>query len=448
MSGQSVGAERRFGERCEGPWVTQAGLAEGPLSQRYLHPAPLPRRRSMSRLHPREDFSRYARWLELWTPLACPRRNDGRAPQPVRPPGVGPRHAGRGLRAPVRLLRGQAAARVLPAHAASVGAFFAGLMPTLGLLGSLIASVVAFVGVVRGTRASWRASRARLPVFGSVLAAIGSLVMVLVGFLSAFAGLASSRVAGSCAGSGASSCRPCAGEERGRRWAWGRLTASSPSSSARSGGRTAGTEHASVAAFARLTLDLLALGAPPELLASAQRDALDEIRHTELCFSLARAIDGKSESPGPFAEASRARTLPRTLSLALAKLAVDSLVDGALHEGVSARIVSKLARQCEVPAITDALRLIAADEGRHAAHGLGRRRVVCRRGGRAGRLGARRRGVRSPQGDAIARARGRRGGWMAEVGHPRPRARGCRIRGRPRRPGAPGRAAAIAIALE
>ena len=129
------------------------------------------------------------------------------------------------------------------------------------------------------------------------------------------------------------------------------------------------TEHASVAAFARLTLDLMALGAPPRLIAAANRDALDEIRHTELCFSLARAIDGKGVSPGPFPEAQRVPTLPRVRSLALAKLAVDSLIDGALHEGVSARIIAKLAARAEVPAIRDALKEIAADEGRHAAHG-------------------------------------------------------------------------------
>jgi len=129
------------------------------------------------------------------------------------------------------------------------------------------------------------------------------------------------------------------------------------------------TEHASVAAFARLTLDLMALGAPPDLVADANRDALDEIRHTELCFGLARAIDGRSESPGAFPEAARARTLSRSRTLALAQLAVDSLVDGALHEGVSARIIAKLARRCEAPAIQAILKEIAADEGRHARHG-------------------------------------------------------------------------------
>jgi hypothetical protein len=58
------------------------------------------------------------------------------------------------------------------------------------------------------------------------------------------------------------------------------------------------TEHASVASFARLTLDLMALGAPPELVTAANQDTLDEIRHTEACFALAYALDGKVASPG------------------------------------------------------------------------------------------------------------------------------------------------------
>ncbi len=128
------------------------------------------------------------------------------------------------------------------------------------------------------------------------------------------------------------------------------------------------TEHASVAAFAKLTGDLMALGAPPALLAAAQRDALDEIRHTELCFSLARALDGQDESPGPFPEARRPRPLPLGRTFALGALATDSLIDGALHEGLSARVLSKLARRCEVWPVSAMLKEIARDEGRHAAH--------------------------------------------------------------------------------
>ena len=129
------------------------------------------------------------------------------------------------------------------------------------------------------------------------------------------------------------------------------------------------TEHASVAAFARLTLDLIALGSPAELIEAANRDSMDEIRHADLCFSIARALDGRSESPGPFPAAQHAGGLPSSRPLALAQLAVSSLVDGALHEGLSARVIARLVKRCEEPAIRDALRQLAADEGRHAAHG-------------------------------------------------------------------------------
>jgi hypothetical protein len=159
----------------------------------------------------------------------------------------------------------------------------------------------------------------------------------------------------------------------GRRWVTQPLNidehASAPAGLAHQWRENGKTEHASVAAFARLTLDLMALGAPPTLIAAANRDALDEIRHAELCFSLASALDGQEISPSPFPEAQRVGTLPRSRTLALAQLAVDSLVDGALHEGVSARIISKLAQRCEVPTVRVALKEIAADEGLHAAHG-------------------------------------------------------------------------------
>ena len=180
------------------------------------------------------------------------------------------------------------------------------------------------------------------------------------------------------------------------------------------------TEHASVAAFARLTLDLMALGAPPDLVADASRDALDEIRHTELCFGLARAIDGSSESPGAFPEAARARTLPRSRTLALAQLAVDSLVDGALHEGVSARIIAKLARRCEAPAVQTILKEIAADEGRHARHGWDVVRWCLAEGGEGvahaleGALRALPKTMSSPMPDAARDGRWERWGIMGE----------------------------------
>jgi hypothetical protein len=128
------------------------------------------------------------------------------------------------------------------------------------------------------------------------------------------------------------------------------------------------TEHASVAAFAQLSLDLLALGAPPALVHAAGRDGQDEIRHAELCFSLARGLGGDARGPLAFPQAREMPARPPTRTLWLAQLAVRSLIDGALHEGLSARVIAQLARRCEDPAIHAVLRELAADEGRHAAH--------------------------------------------------------------------------------
>ena len=129
------------------------------------------------------------------------------------------------------------------------------------------------------------------------------------------------------------------------------------------------TEHASVAAFANLTLDLLALGAPEALIRAAQEDALDEIRHTRACFSLARDLDGEDQSPGPFPQLQGWSFRTRFRRIKLARLAVESLIDGALHEGVSAAVIAKLATRTTIPGIASILRGLAADEGRHAAHG-------------------------------------------------------------------------------
>src|SRR5204863_2592314 len=73
--------------------------------------------------------------------------------------------------------------------------------------------------------------------------------------------------------------------------------------------------------------------------------------------------------PGRFAAPGRVAPLPRNRTLALSRLAVSSLVDGALHEGVSARVIARLAKTCREPGLAAMLREIAADEGRHAAHG-------------------------------------------------------------------------------
>ncbi len=130
------------------------------------------------------------------------------------------------------------------------------------------------------------------------------------------------------------------------------------------------TEHASVAAFAKLAAELVALGAPSRLIEDAHRDALDEIRHARLCFSLARSLDGRLLEPGPLPHANLGPSMLRfSRTASLAHLAVESLIDGALNEGTSARAVAKLARRVTNARVRHVLLAIARDEGRHAAHG-------------------------------------------------------------------------------
>ena len=85
---------------------------------------------------------------------------------------------------------------------------------------------------------------------------------------------------------------------------------------------------------------------------------------------MARALDGKDLGPQAFPEAANVRGASGTRTLAVVQLAVDSLVDGALLEGFSARLIARTALPvCEDEATRTLLRELAADEGRHSKHG-------------------------------------------------------------------------------
>jgi len=121
-------------------------------------------------------------------------------------------------------------------------------------------------------------------------------------------------------------------------------------------------EHASVASFARFTLDLLALGAPPSLLAAAARAQADEVVHAQLAFALAAAYAGAPVAPGRLAVggAPAAEPDPAAVAAALAR-------EGCVGETVAAALATVAVRDARAPAVRRALRRIAADEARHAA---------------------------------------------------------------------------------
>jgi len=122
----------------------------------------------------------------------------------------------------------------------------------------------------------------------------------------------------------------------------------------------AAMEHASVAAFSRATLELMAVGAPAELLAGCARAALDEIEHARECFALATRYGAPPQQPGPLEPvAPRAGGLPR--------LAADTFAEGCVGETVAALFAERAAHNCLDPEVRRVLTRIADDEARHAA---------------------------------------------------------------------------------
>ncbi len=120
-------------------------------------------------------------------------------------------------------------------------------------------------------------------------------------------------------------------------------------------------EHASVAAFARLTLQLLALGAPTDLLRGSQQAALDEIGHAERCWALAERFGAAPISAGPF-------PFPRevAVNVSLAELAAAAVREGCLAETLGAHVAAVAAELAPEPDVRAELQLIAGEEAAHA----------------------------------------------------------------------------------
>jgi hypothetical protein len=119
-------------------------------------------------------------------------------------------------------------------------------------------------------------------------------------------------------------------------------------------------EHASIAAFARFNLQLLALGAPPELVEACTAALADETAHTKLCFHLASAYAGCAIGPGPL-------DIERSLAVSSLEDIVDLvLAEGCIGETSAALEALEAADAASDPVIRAAYTQIAADEQRHA----------------------------------------------------------------------------------
>jgi hypothetical protein len=125
--------------------------------------------------------------------------------------------------------------------------------------------------------------------------------------------------------------------------------------------RDALAEHASIASFARASLELMAFGAPASLVEATHRAALDETRHAQLCFALASAYANRELGPGAF-DFGGAVAIARDL----ATLAARVVIEGCVGETLAAIQASEQLALATDPTVRQVLAEIAEDEARHA----------------------------------------------------------------------------------
>lgn len=121
-------------------------------------------------------------------------------------------------------------------------------------------------------------------------------------------------------------------------------------------------EHASIASFARFSLQLLAVGAPPDLVAGSHAAALDEIGHARCSFAVASRYAGEPFGPGPLDGATSERH-----QVSLDELVRATTREGCVGETTAAAIAAAERDACTIEPVRELLAIIARDEARHAA---------------------------------------------------------------------------------
>jgi hypothetical protein len=118
----------------------------------------------------------------------------------------------------------------------------------------------------------------------------------------------------------------------------------------------AAAEHASIASFARVSLALLAHGAPADLIADTHRAALDEIEHARAMYGLAAG-----EAPlGPSALSTEPFAVPSLL-----ELIASTFEDACIAEARGTLLLAQLAEEERDREIAVIFRQIHQDELRH-----------------------------------------------------------------------------------
>jgi hypothetical protein len=124
--------------------------------------------------------------------------------------------------------------------------------------------------------------------------------------------------------------------------------------------RVALMEHASIAAFARFSLQLLSLGAAPDLVERSTSAMADETKHARACFAVASQYAGTPVGPGRLAVESSLD------EMSLEQIVINTIREGCVGETVAAIEAREAAEHAKDPALRELLLVISEDETRHA----------------------------------------------------------------------------------
>ncbi len=136
------------------------------------------------------------------------------------------------------------------------------------------------------------------------------------------------------------------------------------------------TEHASVASFARFTLQLLSLGAPASLVEASVRAGMDEVRHATRCFGLASAYAGSPIGPTAL-DVNGCLAGDQSDPIAIAtRLAAE----GCIAETVSTLLLAAARDRARDPAVRAVLTETVSDEVEHVLLAWEALAWMCREG--------------------------------------------------------------------
>lgn len=142
--------------------------------------------------------------------------------------------------------------------------------------------------------------------------------------------------------------------------------------------RMADDERRAVERAAHLAADLAALQAPPALLAAAARTIADEVRHLDVCASVAESIQ-------PAAAVRNGRVAPRRLDLVPRApagevgVARTLLTDYAIAKPSTAAALADARAACREPLVAWGYAELLRDEARHATFGANAAAWIIRR---------------------------------------------------------------------